>query len=230
MLANSAKPASAIAMNGTTLLMISDPGCFGVQAKRPMISPRLSVSSKKSSPGAAGLSSTRWSFRSRRREAISASTSSSMNFTLRTTGASRLAVSSPRAATAAAATIAGRPRNDCRRTARWLSEPGIPSVPGSDVDPTSPSPVRAAAHEIKHGREVGLDRIEPVGIDAALPSERIDELVRPIGDEDEVLVEIGLQTQPDARLHPLRVELPRIFLIAASEVATDSTSRSTRSA
>ncbi len=32
--ASSAKPASATAMNGTTLLTISAPGCFGVQAKR----------------------------------------------------------------------------------------------------------------------------------------------------------------------------------------------------
>ncbi len=65
----------------------------------------------------------------------------------------------------------------------------------------------APALKIERRHQVGLDRVQPVRVDAATSEHGIDELIRRIGNEDEILVEQGLQPQPDAVMNPDRIEM-----------------------
>ena len=53
----------------------------------------------------------------------------------------------------------------------------------------------------------GLNRVEPVRIDAAVAERGIEEWSDGVGDEDEVVVEERLQPQADIDLHPVRIEI-----------------------
>ena len=112
-----------------------------------------------------------------------------------------------RAATATAATMAGRPRKACRRTARWFAPGGAGIVGAGEITTASAAITRAAAQQIEHRAKVGLDRVEPVRIDAAVSEQGVEELIGRIGDEDEIVVEERLQPQADAVLHPIGIEV-----------------------
>src|SRR5207248_608169 len=66
---------------------------------------------------------------------------------------------------------------------------------------------RGPALKIERRHQVGLDRVQPVWIDAATAEHAIDELIRRIGNEDKILVEQSLQPQPDPIVNPDRIEV-----------------------
>ena len=126
-----------------------------------------------------------------------------MNFTLRMTGAfasTSAGVSLP-LVTATAATIAGRPRKACSRAGLTM----IAWLVRSDGD--AAARIGAAAHAVDDRLQLRMDRVEPVRVDAAAAERGIEQVVRRVGDEDEVVVEEGLQAEPDRDLHPVRIEI-----------------------
>ena len=191
-------------MNGMTLLTISAPGRFGVQAKRaiglPAIVRQIEANDRPTRSGFAEPICRR--LRSCRRAAISARTSSSMNLT------------------------ENDDRRDRRRSVGGFDRSAATSDRGDDGGPAEkflhqraaielsrfaggrgdsemrmpPFGLRAgaAAHVIDRRRKLGEDRVEPARIDAVAAEQSIDELVGGIGDEDEVVVEEILQPEADA--------------------------------
>ena len=80
--------------------------------------------------------------------------------------------------------------------------------------------VAGAAAEIVDGRcEFRDDGIEPARLDAVAAEHGVGQLVGAIGNKDEVVIEIVLQPEADAIVHPFAIELvadaPRRFLVGA---------------
>ena len=157
-----------------------------------------------------------------RRDAISASTSSSMNFTLSTNGACSSAdwVLSSGEMTATAATMAGRPRNACKQHGAVQARFPVASPAGAG---------RVRARRSMTGVTSGRIVLNQFGSTLRWPSERIDQAVGGVRHEHEVMVEIGLQPTADPALHPVGIEFGADAPGRAPEVATLSISRSTRS-
>ena len=109
-----------------------------------------------------------------------------------------------RRAIATAATMAGRPRKVCSRLTRWLRRVRRWFGAGK-------SRCRRALLRPRSWSSTGLrsarTELNQCGSTLRRPSERVEQAVGRVGDEDEVMVEVGLQPLADVELDPVGVEV-----------------------